>query len=51
MKSNCHNTGILAQVGVELGEIEALLLPCTHTLSAKERQKLPKMGDKIAGGQ
>jgi hypothetical protein len=41
MKSNRHNTNIpdeiLAQVDTKLGEIEALLLPYTHTLSAKER--------------
>jgi hypothetical protein len=50
MKSNRHNTNlpdeVLAQISQKIGEIEALLSPYTHTLTSKERQNFPKMGDK-----
>jgi hypothetical protein len=50
MKTNRHNTSIpdeaLAQISAKISEIEDLLLPHTHTLTPKERQKLVKMGDK-----
>ncbi|MDR1462872.1 MAG: hypothetical protein LBI68_07040, partial [Azoarcus sp.] len=50
MKTNRHNTSlpddVLAQISAKIGEVEDLLLPHTHTLTPKERQKLVKMGDK-----